>query len=300
MSDKVSLELNASYISKAVTAFINLKVQRLADVKRYDARTQGVVQQILRVKAEDTFLWVSLVCKELEGVPLFRTEEVLRELPPRLDPLYDRMLDQLSTQNDPSTSKYCKDVLRSTTLALRPLRLEEVAVTAGLPGDRFTSVDRVSDLISRCGSFLTTHHDVVSFIHLSAKDYFTSGKGRQIFDDSLIKEKGRVAYRLLDALSNTLYRDMYNMRKPGARFQEAAFLIKGSVLPPITYACEYWIEHFSTCYPESDNVLLDTVKVHRFFQKHLLHWVEAMSLLNKISDAIAAIQKLQTVVIVSS
>ncbi|KAF2466075.1 uncharacterized protein BDR25DRAFT_359865 [Lindgomyces ingoldianus] len=84
ISDKISLKLNAGHILKAD-------------------------------KAEDTLLWVSLVCKckdgalhhsanttkkvriinqhkELERVPLYRTKEVLRELPPGLDPLYNSSL----------------------------------------------------------------------------------------------------------------------------------------------------------------------------------------------------------------
>ncbi|KAF2647278.1 hypothetical protein K491DRAFT_614839, partial [Lophiostoma macrostomum CBS 122681] len=295
VSDKVSLELNASHISKAITAFIDFKVQRLAATKGYQSNTEKEVRQILRNKAEDTFLWVSLVCKELESVPLYRTEEVLRELPPGLDPLYDRMIDHISAQNDPRTSEYCKDILRSTTLAYRPLRLEEIATTAGLPHNAFTPLERLGDIISRCGSFLTVRQGIVSFIHLSAKDYFTSGNGKQIFNGAVEERKAQMAYRLIDAMNKTLRRDMCHLQKPGARIQEAMRCIKGSILPQIAYACEYWIEHLSACAQSSYNVLSDDSKAHRFLQKHLLHWIEAMSLLNKVPDAIAQIQKLKSV-----
>jgi len=231
VSDKVSLELNAGHISKAVTAFIDFKLQLLAVVKGYDPNTKREVRQILRDKAEDTFLWVSLVCKELESVPLYQTEEVLRELPPGLDLLYDRMIDRISAQNDSRTSQYCKDVLRSTTLAYRPLRLEEIAVTGGLPIDQFTSIDRVADIISHCGSFLTVRQDIVSFIHLSAKDYFTSGNGKQIFDGAIEVNQEKMAYRLIGVMDRTLGRDMCNLQKPGARIREATGRIKGSILP---------------------------------------------------------------------
>lgn len=299
LSDKISLELNANHISKAVTAFIDFKVQRLAAIKEYDLKMKVEVQQMLCDKAEDTFLWVSLVCKELEDVPLFRTEEVLRELPPGLDPLYDRMLAQISAQKDPRTNEYCKDILRSITLAYRPLRLEEIAITAGLPIDQFTHIKNVADLISRCGSFLTVCQDIVSFIHLSAKDYFTLGKGTQVFNRALVEEKGRMAHRLLDAMNSRLCRDICNLREPGTRIQKAIGQIKDSILPQITYASEYWIDHLCAC-RGYDNILLDDGKAHRFLQKHLLHWLEAMSLLKKIPDAIAAIQKLQSILTVSS
>ncbi|RDW66409.1 hypothetical protein BP6252_10044 [Coleophoma cylindrospora] len=298
-SDKVSLELNASHISKAVTAFIDFKVERLAASKKYGSQTQKRVRQMLHDRAENTFLWVSLVCTELENVPSFRTESILHEFPPGLDPLYDRMLEQIQAQKDAQTRKYCMDVLRSTTLAYRPLRLKEIAVTAGLPIDQFTSVDKVNDLISHCGSFLTIRQDVVSFVHLSVKDYFTSGKGKQVFNGALIEEKERMTYRLLDAMHKTLHRDIYNLRKPGAQIQEATGHIKECILPLIAYACEYWIAHISACPQDSDNLLSDNSKTHKFLQDHLLHWLEALGWMGKISEGIQAILSLEAYISVS-
>lgn len=53
---KISLEVSASHVSKAVAAFVDFMVQRLKNVLRYDAKTQAEVQQQLRNKAEGTFL----------------------------------------------------------------------------------------------------------------------------------------------------------------------------------------------------------------------------------------------------
>jgi hypothetical protein len=139
---KVSLEVSATQVSAAVEAFINYKVQGLAAVKKYEAGLQAEVQQLLRGKAEGTFLWVSLVCKEMECVPLFRTLEVLQAMPTGLDPLYDRMMAQILAQDHIKTREYCKDVLRAVTVAFRPLRLKELVIVAGLPSDQFYSAQR--------------------------------------------------------------------------------------------------------------------------------------------------------------
>jgi hypothetical protein len=205
---KVSLELSASHVAKAVAAFVDFKVQRLAAVKNYDLKTRTEVQQQLRGKAEGTFLWVSLVCKELEVVPLHRTQAVLQALPPGLELLYDRMMAQILVQKDVKTANYCKDILRSITLAYGPLLLKELVVTAGLPGDQFSNVQGIIDLVSRCGSFLTIRQDIVSFIHPSAKDYFTSGGGRQVFDGTVAEEQGRVNYRPPDAQITTATQEL--------------------------------------------------------------------------------------------
>jgi hypothetical protein len=291
---KVSLEVKASYVSRAVAAFVEYKVQRLATVQKYDLRLQAEVQQQLRDKAEGTFLWVSLVCKELEKVPLYRTREVLRSLPPGLDALYDRMMALITTQ-DAETAVYCRAVLRSITVAFRPLHLLELVVSAALPGDQFDSTQAVSNLVSHCGSFLTVRHDTVSFIHLSAKDYFTVGNGRQLFDGTWADEHGHMADHLLDAMDGVLQRDMCGLQKPGARIHDESTQerIKNSNLPQVAYACEYWVEHVQAGRQSCSSMLANGGKVHHFFQKHLLHWLEAMSLLQKMPEAILALQKLE-------
>jgi hypothetical protein len=140
---KVRLEVKASHVSRAVAAFVDYKVEWLATVQKYDRRLQAEVQQQLRDKAEGTFLWVSLVCKELTSVPLYRTREVLQALPPGLDPLYDRMMAHIVAQ-DARTAGYCRDILQSITLAFRPLQLKELAVAAGLPRNQFSVVPALS------------------------------------------------------------------------------------------------------------------------------------------------------------
>jgi hypothetical protein len=297
---KVSLELSHSHVSNAVTAFVDFKVQQLAAAHKYDPATQAEVQQQLCDKGEGTFLWVSLVCKELESVPLYRTRAVLKELPPGLDPLYDRMMEQIVAQKDAQTVQFCTDILRSVTLAYRPLRLEELVVTAGLPRYQFDDAQGVADLLGRCGSFLTIRESTVFFVHLSAKDYFTSGQGQQVFNSAVAEEQGRITCRLLDAMHSTLRKDMCSLKKPGVRIQEAISRIKDSDLPLLAYACEYWVDHLQAYAQGWEEILRDGGKVHSFFQKRLLHWLEAMSLIQKMPEAVAVMQKLNSIVIVSS
>ncbi|KAH7061004.1 WD40-repeat-containing domain protein [Paraphoma chrysanthemicola] len=289
---KVSLEIKARHVSRAVAVFVEYKVERLATVQKYDPGLQAEVQQQLRDKAEGTFLWVSLVCKALEGVPLYRTREVLQALPPGLDPLYERMMAQIVAQ-DVRTAGYCKDILRTITLVFRPLQLDELAVAAGLPKDRFSNVQAVVDLVSRCGSFLTVREGVVFFIHLSAKDFFIFGNGRQVFDGPLAEAHRQITHRLLDTMDSTLRRDICSLRKPGVRIQEAKSCVRDSCLLQIAYACEYWVEHVQEGERACSDILADGGKVHSFFQKHLLHWLEAMSLLQKMPESILVLQKLE-------
>jgi hypothetical protein len=325
---RVSLEISKGHVSKAVAAFVDYKMQRLATVSQYDPELRAEVQQQLCDKAEGTFLWVSLACRELDSTPLYLMRDVLQALPPGLHPLYKRMMSQIQAQ-DTMTVQYCRAILQTMTLAFRPLQLEELAVAAGLPSDRSFGAQAVLDLVGRCGSFLTVREGVVSFVHLSAKDYFTESNGRQVFDSTIAHTHVQVAERLLGAMDNMLRRDMCGLQKPGARIHDvlAAERIKNSHLPKIAYACEYWTEHLQTstygrnAVLASDNwlyiflcgyllpllvaigllkqastcesILAENSKVHNFFRKHLLHWLEAMGLLQKMPEAILALQQLQ-------
>ncbi|KAJ4357089.1 Vegetative incompatibility protein HET-E-1, partial [Neurospora sp. IMI 360204] len=99
---KVSLELNAESVAAAVKAFILQKVDYLAGLKKYDPRTKKTVQDYLCSNAQDTFLWVALVCQVLAGpeVKKWRTEEMLRKFPSGLDALYARMRENMSRSED--------------------------------------------------------------------------------------------------------------------------------------------------------------------------------------------------------
>ncbi|KAF2015094.1 WD40 repeat-like protein [Aaosphaeria arxii CBS 175.79] len=292
---KVSLEVSTSQVSEAVAAYVSYKVQQLAKSLDYDPSTEAEVKQVLCEKAEGTFLWVSLVCKELEEVPLYRTRAVLQDLPPRLDPLYKRMMAQILAQKDVQTAKYCKDILRSTTLAYRPLHLEEIAMVAGLPNDLFHQVKAIVDLVSRCGSFLTIRQNIVSFIHLSARDYLMSDDSQKIFGQPASEEAKQIAIRILDIMHRTLHQDICSLKSMKIGIQKAKDRVKDSILPRITYACEYWVDHVQQCAQNCDSVISDGGKVDELFRCHFLHWVEAMTLLQKLPEAILALRKLQLV-----
>jgi hypothetical protein len=59
---KLSLEQNAESVLTGVNIFIRHKVLRLAEQKKYDDKTRDAVLDYLSLNANDTFLWVALVC----------------------------------------------------------------------------------------------------------------------------------------------------------------------------------------------------------------------------------------------
>jgi hypothetical protein len=56
-----------------------------------------------------------------------------------------------------------------------------------------------------------------------------------------------------------------------------------------------WIQHLQ----KSGAQLYDNDQVHQFLEAHLLHWLEALSWMQKISEGILAIASLESIALVS-
>lgn len=81
------------------------------------------VLKYLISNADDTFLWVALVCQNLEKIPRWQTIPKLNAFPPGLDCLYQRMIAQIC---DSENADICKRILASTAIAYRPITLKEL------------------------------------------------------------------------------------------------------------------------------------------------------------------------------
>ena len=91
---RLSLELNEEYVTRAVELFVNLKVSKLPLIAD-DRALQETVQDQIYAKANGIFLWAALVLKELEFVESWDVLDILQDILPELEPLYDRILYQV-------------------------------------------------------------------------------------------------------------------------------------------------------------------------------------------------------------
>jgi hypothetical protein len=101
----------------------------------------------------------------------------------------------------------------------------------------------------------------------------------------------------LRLLSNgTLIEDMCNVKAWGRRRASVSRTEVAKHLPKeVAYACCYWVQHAVM----SKAMIKDDSAIFRFLQKHMLHWMEALSWLGKTSDIIHNIAALRFVVDVS-
>ena len=289
-----SLELNSLHVTRAIAGFIDYKVKELAGSKSYASELQVFVQKYLLEKAEDTFLWVALVCEGLSKVRQHKVRSFLARIPARLIPLYERILDQVLHQDDKDNVEHSRRILCSVTLAKRPLRLEEIAVFANIPSGKA----EVEELVGLCGSFLTIREETVYLVHQSAKDYLSDRERKNIFLLGQEYEHANIACLCLEKMSTILRKDICNLQAPGFPFSDVEqSSIRARIPSYIQYACLYWADHLQQAGSTKQETLTlrEDCQVLEFFRTHFLHWLEALSLMGKLSEAVLAIKSLGSI-----
>lgn len=93
-----------------------------------------------------------------------------------------------------------------------------------------------------------------------------------------------------------LKEDICNVQKLKTLWNEIdSCTINNCLSEDVRYACHYWMHHWK----ESKNHIHDQDQVHTFLQKYFLHWLEAASLMAKMSEVILMIDTLQSLFNVS-
>lgn len=290
----VSLELNARAVSSAVERYIDIKATKLAKDKHLTPQDLATIKNYLRSRAEGTFLWVSLVCFNLQRTikPLLLSR--LKSFPPGLNSAYLYMLHQLDTEE----SSYHLSILGIVLCAYRPLTLNELSAI-GLPADATDDQELLLTSIIRESGFLTTQNSnngiTVVFVHLSAKEFLidhSEAKSRlNMFSFHLLLYK-----RSLDLVNTSLKRNIYGL--------ENVFIDINDVQRPspdplrfVSYSCSFWLEHLMESYRDRDDVASlwksDEDSIHRLLKSNLLYWIESLSLLRDLPRGVLGLLHLR-------
>ncbi|KAL0929681.1 Vegetative incompatibility protein HET-E-1-like protein 15 [Colletotrichum truncatum] len=299
VAQRLSLEVNADSVVTAVESYITSKISRLRKLKRYRDDTASEVYQYLSANADGTFLWVALVCQELEKTPRWKALEKVKSFPPGLDAFYVRMMQQIDREED---ANLCRQILALVVTTYRPLSLAESTTLIEEFHNLADDPESLQDIISsNCGSFLAIRKDIIYFVHQSAKDFLLNKAYPaflQILPSGITHQHQIILSKSLDVLSKTLRRDIYNLRAPGSCIEDIS-PPDPDPLASLKYSSTYWVDHLQHANPADNSTrskLWDNSSVYNFLKCHYLHWLESQSLLQAIPQAIAAIHKLQSLV----
>jgi hypothetical protein len=296
---RLSLELNAASVSAAVSVFIEQKVSQLAEQKKYNEQTRHAVLKRLMLNANDTFLWVALVCQDLRATARRNVLKKLDLLPPGLDALYERMMQQISKLDD---AELCRQLLALVALVYRPITLRELVALAEQLED-IADESELQEIIGLCGSFLTLQGETIYFVHQSAQDFLLTKAVREVFPSGTESVHHAIFTRSLQAMSKTLRRDMYGLQELGVLIEEVN-QPDPDPLASSRYSCIYWVDHLCKSDPVCSLIYRQDIRdegtVHAFLRESYLYWLETLSLCRSMSKGVVSMANLQSLVKVST
>lgn len=240
----------------------------------------------LTFSASGLFIWASTAIAFIEDghdpserLQLVLSAEASLESESALDALYITALKTSGKWNDPT---FCRDfqvILGAIMAAVNPLTSDAL--------DKLLVLKRPSmHTISRFGCVLHWNENgPVRTLHPSFADFLSNKQrcGDNVWHVDLASEDRRLAEVCLEHLDKVLKRNILDLTTSSDDFDE--FLPEET-----TYACCFWVEHL--CAVEDDTRIL-AAQLDGFLHKHVLHWLECMSILERSRPAIALLTRLR-------
>ncbi|KAJ5106422.1 hypothetical protein N7456_003097 [Penicillium angulare] len=247
---EINLEEHSTTVSRAVMNYVDHKMKEVCEQYHQDLVDNPTFNQekfdqkmrdigdIIREKADGTFLWVSLVIFELKRCSPHQALARVKELPKGLYAMYDLMRQTAIYSDD---IQEFRKVLWVLIAAYRPLHLSELVAIAQL--DEWVP----QQSIVRRSGFLTFNEDngFVYFVHQSAKEYFTQNQGPPAQFDMLSCGPGESHSIILSgslAAMEGLKRDILDLKYPDSSVSKAP-RSKDDPLRSLEYSCVFWIDH---------------------------------------------------------
>ncbi|KAL6364061.1 hypothetical protein LRP88_03494 [Fusarium phalaenopsidis] len=286
----LSLELNAESVSEAVNYYIQHRVHHLGETKGIRSDDLRFAKRYLSQNAHGTFLWVALVCQQLERSDPWEVREYLKLCPAGLNELYERMMHMICS---PVSSGLYMRILAIISTVYRPISLSELMAIENLPEDE----DMLPKMIMKCGCFLAIRDEVVYFVHQSAKDFLLKQQGA-LFPSGLARYHLSLFDKALKSLE-ILRMDIYGQIYPAVSVREALRnRPEPDPLSGLAYFCQFWAHHLRDAVAVPTQNALHCNKAYQFIADKFLFWLEALSLYRNLPAAMVALNVLKDLLLV--
>jgi hypothetical protein len=238
-------------------------------------------------RAGGLFIWASTACLYIESyAPNRRLSELVNTRPEgdssgpfaQLDSLYETGLQFAGLWNDAIFRSDCRNILGTILCARDPLSCSVIDALLELPQDTSSW-----ESTSRLGCVLhVSETEPIRIIHPSFHDYLSERCEGQPWSIDLERHNKELALRCIKLLDKELRENICDMTLP--------YLSQKRSLPEaISYACKFWVEHICLVSDVSDDIVN---QMYVFLAKHLLHWMEAMAILESHDHTIRSIDNL--------
>ena len=195
--------------------------------------------------------------------------------------------DDDDSDNDPKV----RSVLGAMILAANPLSPSTIAMLLGL------DIEDVFPLLSSARSLLTLQEDVhypVRPFHKSFPDFLTDPDRctNKRFHVSPPIHHSQLLISSLDLMDRMLEKNMCKLPDfvANSDVSDLKERIERYIDPALQYACRSWHTHLVSGRSTSASTLEITSTIHKFLEKKLLFWLEVLSVLGAVRNAVDALQ----------
>ncbi|OAX84576.1 hypothetical protein ACJ72_01054 [Emergomyces africanus] len=286
-----------------ISIFLRHELGKIKSKKRIERSWPGDESiQTLVHKAGGLFIYAATVCRfvaesrfpEKRMTKLLEAESMSRSSTGELDKMYSEILEHGLGGGSDEDQEEMKSLFKQIVGAL-------IVLFEGLPKSSLTSIldlpsSDIIEVLESLHSVLDVPDDEsspIQLFHLSFRDFLFSEErcanpGFTIQEEAAHDE---LLTKCLNLMSKHLKQDICDLRHPGTSVAAVKKSSLETFLPPeVQYACKYWIHHLQ----KSPTKLVDHGAVHIFLRKHLLHWIETLSLMGIISEGIVMVRVLET------
>ncbi|KAL2192251.1 hypothetical protein P885DRAFT_48132 [Corynascus similis CBS 632.67] len=249
------------------------------------------------------FIFAATVCRFIDDKgrsnPIKRLKKVLEyrtatrnSTLDKLDATYLPVLDQLTSgrtnQDKAEVVAEFRNVVGPIVLLAQPLSVRSLARLLDIePEDVHALLNSLHSVLD----IPPVDDAPVRLFHLSFRDFLVDPDKRTTNEFWIDEAKYHktLAERCIQLMGQCLKQYICGLRVPGKlRSEVNQQTINANLSPAVQYACQYWVHHLK----ESKHSVEDDDFVHTFLTSHLLSWLEALSLLGRLSDGVLFIRTL--------
>jgi hypothetical protein len=311
-------DIDESTVRHDISVFFRDELEKLKRRKRWlpsDWPGKETIELLTR-RAGGLFIYAATVCRFI-GYERYPEEEPLSQMQRRLDlilqggspggssiqelnEIYLQIIRQSSLQDHDEKVRHSWNecfrlAVGSVIILFDPLSAKALSKLC------FKSVETIYESLEALSAVLEipeSPDSPIRLFHPSFRDFLLDQ--RRCSDAQFWIDERRTHHdlfmRCLKVMSEHLRRDMCNLQMPGVLISE----LKNSKVeyyPPsdVQYACRYWVDHLR----QGNIDPCDYGQIHIFLREHFLHWLEALSLMGKMSEAIFMMTTLQSMLTVS-
>ena len=261
---------------------------------------------ILCERAAGSFIFASTIIKFVESVyhqPPERLalltsspEDTAHEGASGIDALYTEILEHSLGSEDEEGLQLFRSAIGAALLTFKPLSrsgLSDLLHGMGTP----TSFSAVLNSLPSLLLVPESPEDLVHVIHKSFPDFLTDPRrcqNQHFFVDPSVYHIEILLF-CLNLMEERLKRNICSLDDYAtlSKVKDLSARKKAYIGELLEYACHFWVNHLVKTPSNGPHVERVQNTINKFFRRHLLHWIEVLSLTGNLDTGVSALHNIQ-------